>query len=57
MEIKMWREILNPYELAVEELTFKLNHLIKEYHDKRDYSSIERVEGRVKTISNLLDKC
>lgn len=57
MEIKMWREILNPYELAVEELTCKFNHLIKEHHDRGYYSSIERVEGRVKTISSILDKC
>lgn len=57
MEIQMWREILNPYELAVNELTCKLNHLIKEHHDKGYYSSIERVEGRVKSISSILDKC
>lgn len=53
----MWREILNPYELAVKELTTKFNHLIKEHHDKGYYSSIERVEGRVKTIVSILDKC
>ena len=29
MEIQLWREILNPYELAVRELTDKFNHLIK----------------------------
>lgn len=57
MEIQMWREILNPYELAVKELTIKFEHLIKEHHDKGYYSSIERVEGRVKTISSILDKC
>lgn len=57
MEIHMWREILNPYELAVKELTCKFNHLIKEHHDKGYYSSIERVEGRVKTIASILDKC
>lgn len=57
MEIKMWREILNPYELAVKELTCKFNHLIKEHHDRGYYSSIERVEGRVKTIASILDKC
>ena len=57
MEIQMWREILNPYELAVKELTCKFNHLIKEHHDKGYYSSIERVEGRVKSIASILDKC
>ena len=57
MEIQMWREILNPYELAVKELTIKFEHLIKEHHDKGYYSSIESVEGRVKSISSILDKC
>lgn len=57
MEIQMWREILIPYELAVKELTLKFNHLIKEHHDKGYYSSIEQVDGRVKTISSILDKC
>lgn len=31
MEIQLWKDILNPYELAVEELLVKFNHLIKEY--------------------------
>ena len=30
MEIQMWKEILNPYELAVEELQAKFNHMDKE---------------------------
>ena len=53
----MWREILNPYELAVKELPCKFNHLIKEHHDKGFYSSIEQVEGRVKSVVSILDKC
>ena len=53
----MWREILDPYELAVKELITKFEHLIKEHHDKGFYSSIEQVEGRVKTIASILDKC
>ena len=57
MEIQVWREILNPYQLAVQELTTKFEHLIKEHHDRGYYSSIERVEGRVKTIASILDKC
>lgn len=57
MEIQMWREILNPYELAVKELTTKFNHLIKEHRDKGYYSSIESVEGRVKSIASILEKC
>ena len=57
MEIQLWREILNPYELAVKEVKTKFNHLIKEHKDRGLYSPIEQVEGRVKTISSILDKC
>ena len=38
MEIQLWKDILNPYELAVEELLVKFNHLIKEYQDRVMYS-------------------
>lgn len=57
MEIQLWREILNPYELAVKEITTKFEHLIKEHQDRGLYCPIEQVEGRVKTISSILDKC
>ena len=57
MEIQLWREILNPYELAVKEVMTKFNHLIKEHQDRGLYCPIEQVEGRVKTISSILDKC
>ena len=57
MEIQLWREILNPYELAVKEVMTKFNHLIKEHRDRGLYSPIEQVEGRVKTISSMLEKC
>lgn len=57
MEIQLWREILNPYELAVKEVMTKFNHLIKEHRDRGLYSPIEQVEGRVKTISSILEKC
>lgn len=56
MEIQLWREILNPYDLAVQEITVKLNHLIKEHKDKGYYSPIEQVMGRVKTISSIIQK-
>ena len=35
MEIQMWKEILNPYELAVEELQVKFNHMVKEYRQSQ----------------------
>ncbi len=56
MEIKLWREILAPYDLAVKELTVKFEHLIEEYHSRGEYSPIERVAGRVKTIDSILNK-
>lgn len=56
MEIQLWKEILTPYELAVDELTVKFNHIIKEYRQMAVYSPIEQVVGRVKSISSILDK-
>lgn len=56
MEIQLWKEILTPYELAVEELTLKFKHIIKEYKEADLYSPIEEVTGRVKKISSILEK-
>lgn len=56
MEIKLWRETLDPYSLAVDELIVKFNHIIKEYKNAGVYSPIEQVTGRVKTISSILEK-
>ena len=56
MEIQLWREILTPYDLAVKELTVKFEHLIQEHRQQGQYSPIEQVHGRVKTISSILDK-
>ena len=56
MEIQLWREILNPYELAVKELTVKFNHLIKEHRQLDIYCPIEQVTGRVKSINSILEK-
>lgn len=56
MEIQLWREILEPYAMAVDELVMKFKHLMKEYRTQGIYSPIERVDGRVKRISSLLDK-
>lgn len=56
MEIQLWREILTPYELAVDELIVKFSHMIKEYRQRGMYSPIEQVTGRVKTISSILEK-
>lgn len=56
MEIQLWREILDPYYLAVDELVLKFNHIIQECRDYGRYSPIEQVVGRVKSISSILDK-
>lgn len=56
MEIQLWREILDPYRLAVDELVVKFNHIIEEYRNAGLYSPIEQVNGRVKKISSILDK-
>lgn len=56
MEIRLWREILNPYELAVKELIVKFNHLIKEHKERDLYSPMEQVGGRIKSIDSILDK-
>lgn len=56
MEIQLWREVLNPYELAVKELIVKFEHLISEHRACGYYCPIEQVLGRVKTISSILDK-
>ncbi len=56
MEIQLWREILEPYALAVDELVIKFNHIIDEYKQVGAYSPIEQVTGRVKKISSILEK-
>ena len=56
MEIQLWREILAPYSLAVDEIITKFNHMIDEYRHVGAYSPIEQVTGRVKTISSILEK-
>ena len=56
MKIQLWREILDPYALAVDELVVKFNHIIEEYRNAGVYSPIEQVTGRVKTISSILEK-
>ncbi len=49
--------LFNPYEQAVKEVIVKFEYLIQEYKDRGCYSPIERVEGRVKSISSILAKC
>ncbi|MFO7887049.1 MAG: GTP pyrophosphokinase family protein [Eubacteriales bacterium] len=54
--IKNWDEYLIPYEQAVEELKVKFKSIRKEFRDVNEYSPIEFVTGRVKEISNIIEK-
>jgi putative GTP pyrophosphokinase len=56
MDILLWHKILSPYELLVQELILKFNHMKKEYREQGRYCPIEQVSGRVKTISSILEK-
>ncbi|NLL71456.1 MAG: GTP pyrophosphokinase family protein [Epulopiscium sp.] len=56
METLQWKKILIPYEQAVKELEVKFQSIAHEYHTLNQYSPIELVTGRVKTISSILEK-
>ncbi|MBR2257322.1 MAG: GTP pyrophosphokinase family protein [Blautia sp.] len=56
MEIQLWRSLLDPYALAVKELTLKFEHLRQEHKDQDRYSPIEQVRGRVKSVASILEK-
>lgn len=56
MESLNWKEILSPYSLAVKELIVKFNYVIKEHKERGLYSPIERLDGRVKSVSSILEK-
>ncbi|MDO4616700.1 MAG: GTP pyrophosphokinase family protein [Lachnospiraceae bacterium] len=56
MDILIWNKILNPYEIAVREIVYKLDRLKEEYRLNGQYCPIEEVSGRVKSISSILDK-
>lgn len=56
MEIQLWREILAPYRLAVDELVVKFTHIKQQYQNAKMYSPIEMVSGRVKRVSSILEK-
>lgn len=56
MKIQLWREFLDPYDLAVKELITKFEHLKYEHQARGLYCPIEEVSGRVKSVSSILDK-
>ena len=56
MEIQLWREFLDPYALAVDELMIKFNHLMSAFRKADDYCPIEQVQGRVNPLPALLKR-
>lgn len=56
MELQLWRTMLEPYSLAVDELIVKFNHIRNEFEYMDQYSPIETVNGRVKRIASILEK-
>lgn len=54
--IQNWKQLLIPYDQAVEELKIKFKSIRNEYRKMDEYSPIEFVTGRVKKISSILDK-
>jgi putative GTP pyrophosphokinase len=52
-----WKELLLPYQQAVDELKVKFKAIRKEYRKMSKYSPIEFVTGRVKKISSIIEKC
>lgn len=56
MKYEQWKELLVPYEHAVEELKVKFKNIRKEYLAKGDYSPIEFVTGRTKKIASIIAK-
>lgn len=56
METQMWREILIPYQQAVQEMQVKFESIVNENHKLGQYSPIEYVTVRVKKIASILEK-
>ncbi len=56
MEIINWKELLFPYEQAVDELLLKFRSLDKECRHLGIYSPIDAVTGRLKRPSSILEK-
>ncbi|MBC3798561.1 GTP pyrophosphokinase [Acetobacterium tundrae] len=56
MGTKYWQEFLIPYHQAVDEIVLKFNSLKEQYEKIGEYSPIESVYGRVKSVSSILEK-
>ena len=56
MEIINWKELLYPYEQAVDELIVKFSSIIKECKRLGMYSPMESITGRVKKATSIMEK-
>lgn len=56
MEIINWKELLYPYEQAVDELIVKFSSVIKECKRLGMYSPMESITGRVKKATSIMEK-
>ena len=56
MEMQAWRDFLIPYDQAVQELLVKFRNIQLEYKSLGQYSPIEQITGRVKSIHSILEK-
>ncbi len=56
MEIQLWKEMLTPYQLAIDELIVKFRYMKIQHEIQGLYSPIEFVDGRLKSIVSILDK-
>lgn len=54
--IQNWELFLLPYHQAVEELVIKFKAIKNQKIKNGEYSQIEHVQGRVKTVSSILEK-
>jgi len=51
-----WNEFLQPYEQAVSEITLKLENVVAQYEMAYKHCPIEQIDGRVKSVSSILEK-
>ncbi|MGL4607331.1 MAG: GTP pyrophosphokinase [Eubacteriaceae bacterium] len=56
MGTKYWQEFFIPYQQAVDEIVLKFTSLKEQYATIGEYSPIESVHGRVKSVASILEK-
>jgi putative GTP pyrophosphokinase len=56
MEVRLWKELLDPYDQAVSELITKFQNLRREYFRRNLYCPIESIGGRLKSVNSILEK-